>query len=506
MTMQRPAHWILMRIVLTATIVASVPRIASAHVALRTSVPAHGARLSVAPQDLRLTFSEVPELAVTRIVLIGPDGTVIPLDALRSAPDSQQVVVARIAGSLMAGAYTVRWQIAGQDGHPVRGRVAFTISAGAAGLGVVPEAGVESTVVAPPADRTPTPAPQPNEPQTEPTAPETTAAFDAGSPLYVAIRWLTFAGILLSVGAVAFHYAVLGTLRRRPNAFPAMLTSASARAARIGSWAALTLIVAALLRLFAQSYALFGVEGFLGLEGIGILVGTTVWGAGWMLQLVSALVLLVALRRRRLLQPAWGLALVAAVALAFTPALSGHAASVPGISWLAVLSDGLHVTGAAGWVGSLFIVLVAGIPAAMALTEDEQGPAVAALINAFSPTALVFAALATATGVFAAWLHVGSVNAIWQSQYGQTLMVKLAVLSIVAATGAYNWRRVKPRLGDALGTQRLRRSAKLEVIVAVLVLLVTAVLVATPPATEGHEQSMSDVSRSPSSAPVASFR
>ena len=482
-TMLRPAHWIVLRLVLMATIVAIVPRIACAHVALKTSVPANGARLTAAPRDLRLTFSEAPELAMTRVELVGPDGRVIPLDSFHSAPDSQQVVVARIAGPLTAGAYTVRWQIAGQDGHPVRGRVAFTIFAGAAGLGVMPTAAVESTGVAPTPKGTPTLAPTPNEPQAEPAAPEDAAAFDAESPLYVAVRWLTFVGILLAVGAVAFHYAVLGALQRGPNPRAGLLTSASARAARIGLWAAVTLIVAALLRLCAQTYAFFGVEGFLGLDGVGILLGTTVWGAGWSMQLVAALVLLVAMRRGRSLQPAWGLALVAAVALAFTPALSGHAASVPGISWLAILSDGLHVTGAAGWVGSLFVVLVAGMPAALTLPEDQQGPAVAALINAFSPIALAFAALASATGLFAAWLHVGSVNAIWQSQYGKTLLVKLAVLSVVAATGAYNWRRVKPRLGDAVGTERLKRSATLEVAVAVVVLLVTAVLVATPPAT-----------------------
>ena len=73
-----------------------------------------------------------------------------------------------------------------------------------------------------------------------------------------------------------------------------------------------------------------------------------------------------------------------------------------------------------------------------------------------------------------------SVSALWQSEYGRTLLLKLGILSVVAGTGAYNWLRVKPALGSIEGAVRIRRSATLELAVGVLVLVVTAVLVATP--------------------------
>jgi putative copper export protein len=126
------------------------------------------------------------------------------------------------------------------------------------------------------------------------------------------------------------------------------------------------------------------------------------------------------------------------------------------------------------------VVLAAGVPAALALGPERRGPAVAALVNAFSPTALAFAGVTALTGLFAAWLHVGRPAALWETGYGQTLLVKLAVLSLVAGTGAYNWRRVRPALGDDTGTARVRRSAAAELAVGAVVLLVTAVLVATP--------------------------
>lgn len=448
--------------VLVAALLGSSPGLALAHGALKKSLPANGAHLTSAPRELRLTFTEAPELAFTRIELIGPDGNPVSLDPLRAVRDSSQVIVAQIAGPLTAGVYAVRWQIAGKDGHPVRDRFSFTIAAGASisapGQPAAPEAHHDPVTI-----------------------PSSETAFDAESPLYVAVRWLTFAGILIVLGAVAFHYFVLGFLRRKQNPDSPMLAPASVRAAAIGLWAAAALAVVTFLRLYAQSYALHGDEQALNWELIATMLGRTVWGWGWLLQLGAVLAVAFAFRAvRRGRRSGWRMALLAALVLAFTPALSGHASSVPRLTWLAVLSDAGHVIGASGWLGSLLIVLAAGIPAALRLPDGERGLAVAELVNAFSPTALVFAGIAATTGVFAAWLHVGTVEGLWRSEYGRTLLLKLGVLSIVAFTGAYNWLRVKPTLGDAVGTRRIRRSVAVELAVAILVLAVTAVLVATP--------------------------
>jgi copper resistance protein D len=116
----------------------------------------------------------------------------------------------------------------------------------------------------------------------------------------------------------------------------------------------------------------------------------------------------------------------------------------------------------------------------MQMAKHERGPAIVALFNSFSPTALVFAGFAAVTGVFAAWLHLGSVSALWQTSYGRTLLLKLGVLSLLAGTGAYNWLRVKPTLGNEEAGRWIRRSAAVEIAVGAVVLLITAVLVATP--------------------------
>lgn len=126
-------------------------------------------------------------------------------------------------------------------------------------------------------------------------------------------------------------------------------------------------------------------------------------------------------------------------------------------------------------------MLVVGVPVVLAAESVEsahRGGLVADFVNAFSPTALVFASLVVLTGVFAAWLHLGSIAALWNSSYGQTLLIKAALLVPVLGTGAYNWLRVRPALGDVQAAARLRRSGAVELAVGTLVIAATAVLVA----------------------------
>lgn len=445
-----------------------LPAAAAAHEELRAARPAEGDELSVAPDRLRLTFINPVELGLAHLTLVGPEGTV-ELGELRRASDAAHVLVGPIRGRLVAGTYHVRWQVAGPDGHPVRGEYTFTILADAEGL-------------APPPDE-PDAAERQEAPEAatgEEAFPE--SGFDSESPLYAGVRWLTFVGLLGVIGVVAFRLLVLSFLERSRTLTngTAVLGSASTRAVRIGLGAVALLAVALVLRLYAQLYALHGPAGALYPEGIGTLLGGTTWGLGWWLQAAGIAVaglgfVLVASRRRA----GWVLAALGAIALAFTPALSGHAAGVQDLAWLAILADGLHVLGAGGWLGGLLVVMSAGLPVALRQDRDA-GPAAAALINAFSPTALFFAGMVVATGVLSAWLHVGTVPALWTTGYGRTLLLKVGIFSLVLGTGAYNWLRVKPALGTPSAARRLRRSATIELAVALLVLAVTAVLVATP--------------------------
>jgi putative copper export protein len=102
------------------------------------------------------------------------------------------------------------------------------------------------------------------------------------------------------------------------------------------------------------------------------------------------------------------------------------------------------------------------------------------LVNSFSPLALSAATIVALTGLTTAWLHLKRLSALWTTSYGAALLVKLVLVLIVVSLGAWNWRRVRPSLGDEGSDETIRRSATLELTFAGLVLVATAVLVSLP--------------------------
>ncbi|MGQ0764152.1 MAG: CopD family protein [Gemmatimonadota bacterium] len=306
-------------------------------------------------------------------------------------------------------------------------------------------------------------------------------SFGAESGAYVLIRWLTFAATLVLVG-VAVWNARLGPILR--VAFPESAELAGRRVVAMARGFAVLLTVASLLRLLAQAVAFFGAGAATDLSNVGLLVGGTTWGWAWLMQMIASLVLVFG-GSRRLTSPAVTGAAAAGLALAL--ALSGHAAAVEDIWMLAVAIDALHVVGGGGWLGTLAIIVFAGLPGSRRGPAEGRAGAVAMMVNAFSPLALAFAGVTASTGIVASWLQVNPPpwSALWDTLYGQRLLIKVGFVALVAAVGAWNWRRVKPRLDAGGGPERLRRSAVLELVLSLVVLLVTALLVATAPPYEG---------------------
>ena len=103
------------------------------------------------------------------------------------------------------------------------------------------------------------------------------------------------------------------------------------------------------------------------------------------------------------------------------------------------------------------------------------------LVPAFSPVAMVSVATLVLTGSVASWAHLESVSSLWTTPYGRLLLLKVVVVAGVLAMGALNWRRLTPRLSEEDGPRAMRRSALVELALANVVLIVTAVLVRTSP-------------------------
>ena len=438
-----------------------VPARAWAHARLKRSEPAAGSRLTVAPQILRLWFSEQPELSMTFASLKDSVGKTFALSSAEREVSGQMGIAFHVLSALPAGRYSLLWRTAASDGHPSSGKVQFFVSQG------------DSTA---PALAPGTPA----VPSAE--SPLDTGDVDAASSTGNSIaRAFLFLGLLALIGAVSFKLLVLRGAR---TVAIELKTRMSQRAATLGMISALGVIVIALARLYLESQMMSAMPDMPGMKGMSVqeMVMLTDWGFAFRIQLVAAIAALIgfALAVRRV-RGGWFVATASALILAITPALGGHAAASPKFTSLMIAADWLHVLGGASWLGGLLCVMVIGVPAALTLELPERWASIASLVNAFSPVALASAGVVVASGVFASWVHLEHLSALWQTTYGKILLVKLLFVAITFAIGGYNFRSVQPQLSNETGTARLRRSAAAELGTGFLILLVTGLLTGVSP-------------------------
>lgn len=160
---------------------------ASAHTSLSSSVPAAGSN-GAAPDEVRLTFSEKIQRAPgTAVTVSGPQGVIRTGTPGIAGSD----VTVRPSSLLTPAAYSIAYRVIAQDGHPVTGRLAFSV----AGSGASPSARAGAAGAA----TGPTPAAAP--------APAPASAGDSNSPT---VLWVIL-GVLALVAAGGFAQLVRQT-------------------------------------------------------------------------------------------------------------------------------------------------------------------------------------------------------------------------------------------------------------------------------------------------------
>ena len=177
----------------------------------------------------------------------------------------------------------------------------------------------------------------------------------------------------------------------------------------------------------------------------------TSFGRLWLVEMVLtvALVVPVALLARRRMPPllspsAWmgvGAALVAG--LVVTGALGGHARTDPNPVW-AVASVTVHLAAVSVWVGGLLVLVVVGLPSMGEAAAGRRPALLRQVLRRFSRLAVGAVALVVATGVLNSILEFGSVSDLWRLAYGRTVLAKVVALC-VALTLATRHLLVLPR-------------------------------------------------------------
>ena len=109
--------------------VPSTPRHTAFHMRLKSSVPAANDTLRAAPSTIELTFSEQPEVTVTRLTLVDPASRSVAVAKPIVAATDPMTITASVDGALKPGRYRIDWTSMSKDGHAVRGNIGLTIVA-----------------------------------------------------------------------------------------------------------------------------------------------------------------------------------------------------------------------------------------------------------------------------------------------------------------------------------------------------------------------------------------
>ncbi len=303
---------------------------------------------------------------------------------------------------------------------------------------------------------------------------------DLLGPAYVAARWGFYLAVFLMIGASSFAPFFFPRTNPFRSNFPDTARALHRRAAALGIIGSVAAIAFAVLRLWMQTRTLRDVDEPLTLDFLRA-VFTTSWGHGWTRQVLAAAIGGLGFTIARKRGAGWLIAILATLGLIVSAGMTGHAATTeagPG-GWLL---DAAHVGAGGVWLGGLAILMTAGLASCRALDGPDRQKAHRLLVGAFSRRALV---VAPVTMGFGMWLGIRYLGWTWpfefyHSGYGWALAVKLGIVLVVGGLGAYNWRVVQPGLEDHGGDVRFRRSGVIELVFGILVLGVTAVLVALP--------------------------
>ncbi|MDN4484145.1 copper resistance CopC/CopD family protein [Demequina lignilytica] len=442
---------------------------AQAHTQLDASDPADGSTLTEPVERIVLTYSLPVTPLGDAVVVTGPDG---PVDVEVTQSDDGLEMVATPVAALDDGEFTVEWTVAAQDGHPLDGTFAFAV----AGTEPSPSATPSASASAAP---TPTASASPSPSASMSPMPEDHEE-DAGG-----VGGDTFAEILARAGSAIALWALLvgaGALAFAAIALRGTDRIDEPRVIAGVRWCGALVLGGLALRLVGRSELLDGGSLADGLT-LEALDTATTGSVAWVLGLQAAGALLMLLGAWRSARASW-LAVIGVLLAGAGHVLGGHSNTAEP-RWLVLTADVAHLAAAAIWVGGVVTL------ASVLLRRRREGrPLDAARMGSrFGVVAAGAFVVVGAAGVALTWAIVDELSDLWATTWGIVLLVKVAVVLVVGAIGAYTHFSVVPRLNRAAAASpdaggehdatHLRRAAVAEAWLFAAVVIATAVLVAS---------------------------
>jgi putative copper export protein/methionine-rich copper-binding protein CopC len=433
------------------------PRLAAAHGYLIRAIPDDSAVLEHSPARVQYWFSEPLEPAFSSLTVRDTAGAIIATGG--TSAQNPNVLETRLPLDLPDGAYISDLRLAfASDGHVIAESRVFFVGDAVSGV-------------------------------------QGSAGSSAPEPLEIIWRTALLSALILLLGAYALYALVLVPAWGSPTYPFGNLPPRVMKALNIILIAALAAAFGAnILALLQQSMAFFGADlGRVLSEGLFTVVRTstrfgTIWNARMIILIGIAALHGASLyfrdRQPALVRPfwtanAWG----AALALG-TMSVTSHAAGATLLPWAALFTDWLHLLGVALWAGGL-AALALILPVALQPYHGEaRRRALLAALNHFSPLAAACLILVIATGIFSAAVWITAPQDV-TTRYGITLALKLFLVMALIGVAALHHAALRPEryqrfsgLAQRFGVRLM--SLRLEVVLAMFVVISAAILSATP--------------------------
>ena len=446
--------------VVAAALVAllALPGTASAHAYLVKTVPAASVVLNAPPPNIQLTYDEAVEPRFAIISVTDVDGHQETTGPVHRSPSNPDTLVVPLRPDLPEGWYLIYWRAISVDGHPVNGFFTYAVGPN------------------------PGPAPQFRIPNISATA---------TTPQLLITRWAMFVFVMAAIGLFVMRLLVARPVMRSVGGVKLKAVSVA-----FGVAAVLGLI--AIPVYLDVSTANDSLRSVFDLTALVPLYRVTAFGRAMVdLELCFALFCIAAGvamwldrpdRARRSvaeLIASCG-ALLAAAAVLIVPGAAGHAAQTSPRG-LTLVFDWLHLASGSVWLGGLIGLLVLW----SSVSSRLRVPALSVTVPRFSNVALVSVLVLAATGIGEAIEHMPAVNALWETGYGEAILVKAGLLGGAMLIASGNLLRSRPRLIAAqrrpeLGEPAARLLRGLitgEVVVVIGIVFAAAVLssLAPPP-------------------------
>jgi copper transport protein len=389
---------------------------ASAHAYLVKTAPSASGILSGPPPDVSLTFDEAVEPRFAIVSVTDAAGHQQATEHPARSPANPNTLVVPLRPQLPEGWYLVYWRAISVDGHPVQG--AFTFAIG-------PNEG---------------PAPQFVVPK---------ISGSATTPRLVIARWLMFLTVMTAIGLFVLRIAIARPLVRRVD-------GSSLRAVSIAFVIVSVLGLIAIPVYLDLATAIDSLHSVFALGALVPLFRVTAFGRAYVdLEICFALFCVaawIALWVDRPKNPQRSIAelgagtgaLVAAAAMLVIPGVAGHAAQTAPRG-LSLLLDWLHLLSGSVWIGGLIGLLVVW----QSLPRQSRVAGLAVCVPRFSNVAFVSVFVLLSSGIGATIIHMPTLASLWQTSYGQAILVKSGLLAGAMALGAVNLLHTTPRLATA---------------------------------------------------------